>query len=381
MDHPLYRFCEDDEETLLIKSIFIDGVSQRQTAINMQRSRDFVMHRLGRIKSRAAAVGYAPEHGWTQTVPDGYRVKGVSTYKDGQWVKSEIDRDAQQRILLEALERSIETSPKFKPTKPPKEKINNLATLITITDFHMGMKSWADSDGEDWDTNIAKTVFLNAINDMVDGSPCSEVGILNQLGDFFHWDGLIPVTPTSRHVLVGVDDRYSKLVEMTIQIMDEAVHMMLRKFNKVVIVHAEGNHDISSSIWIRKYQKHKFADEPRVEVIDNDYPYYAYQHGKVMLGFHHGHKMRMGQLQKLFASEPRMREMWGQSQHCYIHTGHLHHERVVEDAGATVEMHPTLATRDHHSSTNGYVSSRGAKAITYDKDLGEVSRITVRPRS
>ena len=241
------------------------------------------------------------------------------------------------------------------------------------------MKAWKDSDGDDWDLKIARDVFLNAIHDMLNASPKSGTGILNQLGDFLHWDGLVQVTPTSGHHLTG-DDRYSKLVELSISVMTEAVDMMLKKFGKVVVVQAEGNHDLASSVWMRKFIKHRFQDEPRVEVIDNEFPYYAYQHGDIMLGFHHGHKMKMAQLQKLFASEPRFRKLWGASQHAYIHCGHLHHERVLDDAGCTVEQHPTLAARDNYTSSHGYVSQRGAKVITYDKLEGEVHRVTVRPR-
>ena len=98
-----------------------------------------------------------------------------------------------------------------------------------------------------------------------------------------------------------------------------------------------------------------------------------------MLGFHHGHKVKMGSLQKIFSSEPRFREMWGKAKQCYIHTGHMHHERVVEDAGAIVEQHPTLAGRDAYSARLGHVSLRGAKVITYHAVHGEIHRTTVRP--
>ena len=321
----------------------------------------------------------------THVVPEGYKVKGVSTYYNedgkptGQWVKSATDEERRAQALLEAVENAATALPRFKPVKPPKQVDENLASLLTITDFHLGMKAWKDSDGDDWDLKIARDVFLNAIHDMLNASPKSGTGILNQLGDFLHWDGLVQVTPTSGHHLTG-DDRYSKLVELSISVMTEAVDMMLKKFGKVVVVQAEGNHDLASSVWMRKFIKHRFQDEPRVEVIDNEFPYYAYQHGEIMLGFHHGHKMRMAQLQKLFASEPRFRKLWGASQHAYIHCGHLHHERVLDDAGCTVEQHPTLAARDNYTSSHGYVSQRGAKVITYDKLEGEVHRVTVRPR-
>jgi hypothetical protein len=241
------------------------------------------------------------------------------------------------------------------------------------------MYAYEAETGDDWDMRIARDVFLNSISDMIKAAPKSGTGMLCQLGDFLHWDGILSVTPQSGHIL-DADTRYGKLVEMAMSVMTEAVKMMLRKFEKVVVISAEGNHDISGSIWLRKHIKHLFADEPRLEVIDNDFPYYAYLHGETMLGFHHGHKVRLANLHKLFASEPRFREMWGLATTTYIHTGHYHHERVVEDAGAIAEQHPTLSGRDAYTARGGFVSRRGAKLITYHKVDGEVARITVRPR-
>ena len=380
----LGKFAESESQAE-VASLVDSGMTKREAAKRLGISERNVYKMLERIKINAIKRGYSPDHDMTHVVPEGYKVKGVSTYYNedgkptGQWVKSATDEERRAEALLEAVENAATALPKFKPAKAPKQVDENLASLLTITDFHLGMKAWKDSDGEDWDLKIARNVFLNSIHDMLNASPKSGTGILNQLGDFLHWDGLVQVTPTAGHHLTG-DDRYSKLVELSISVMTEAVHLMLKKFGKVVVVQAEGNHDLASSVWMRKFIKHRFEDEPRVEVIDNEFPYYAYQHGDIMLGFHHGHKMKMAQLQKLFASEPRFRKMWGDSNHAYIHCGHLHHERLLDDAGATIEQHPTLAARDNYSSSNGYVSQRGAKVITYDKSEGEVHRVTVRPK-
>lgn len=380
----LAEFAESERQTE-VAFLRDQGYTHTQIAKKLGIAERNVYRTLKRIKDNAARRGFSPEHDMNHVVPEGYKVKGVSTYYNeegkpiGQWVKSATDEQQRVEALLNAVENAATALPKFKPTKAPANSDANLASLLTITDFHLGMKAWRDSDGDDWDVKIARDVFLNAINDMISASPKSGTGILNQLGDFLHWDGLVQVTPTSGHHLTG-DDRYSKLVELSISVMTEAVLLMLKKYDKVVVVQAEGNHDLASSVWMRKFIKHRFEDEPRVEVIDNEFPYYAYQHGEIMLGFHHGHKMRMAQLQKLFASEPRFRKLWGSSRHAYIHCGHLHHERVLDDAGCTIEQHPTLAARDNYSSSHGYVSQRGAKIITYDKSDGEVHRVTVRPR-
>ena len=385
MEHPLFQFCQTKEQADAVTLTEIEGLSQREAASRLGICRTALRDRLTVVKNKAAKRGYSPSNDWSHPVPDGHKIKGVSTFydEDGkpirQWVKSQTDEERQFEILIERLENATKNLPKFKPTKAPKEADENLLSLLTITDFHLGMYAWEAETGDDWNVEIARDVFLNSIHDMIQTSPKSGTGILCQLGDFLHWDGILSVTPSSGHIL-DADTRYGKLVELSMSVMAEAVKMMLKKFNRVVVVSAEGNHDISGSIWLRKYIKHLFADEPRLEVIDNEFPYYAYLHGETMLAFHHGHKMKLAQLHKLFASEPRFREMWGKASYTYIATGHYHHERLVEDGGAIAEMHPTLAGRDAYAARGGWISRRGAKVITYDKKDGEIARVTVRPR-
>lgn len=387
MDHPLIKFCESDLQRIIVEEVIVKGRPLTQVARECNSAERTARHSKQRLLAKAAKQGYSPEHHWNHPVPDGHKIKGVSTFydEDGkpvrQWVKSQTDEQRQFEILVERIENAQEGLKSFKPTKPPKTCDDNLLTLLTLTDFHLGMYAWEAEAGEDWDMKIARDVFLNSIHDMIQASPKSGTGMLCQLGDFLHWDGILSAsTPMSGHAL-DADSRYGKLVELAMSVMAEAVKMMLKKFEKVVVVSAEGNHDISGSIWLRKHIKQLFKDEPRLEVVDNEFPYYAYLHGQTMLGFHHGHKMKLAQLHKLFASEPRFREMWGQANTTYIHTGHYHHERVIEDGGAIAEQHPTLAARDAYAARGGWVSQRGAKVITYHKVDGEVARVTVRPRA
>jgi hypothetical protein len=109
--------------------------------------------------------------------------------------------------------------------------------------------------------------------------------------------------------------------------MTEAIKIMLKRFKKVIVVQAEGNHDMAGSVWLRKHIKHMFVNEPRVEVMDVEFPYYAMLWGEIMLAFHHGHKKKMGQLQKLFSSEPRYRAIWGAAK-AYLYTHRAYASRT-----------------------------------------------------
>lgn len=379
----LLNYCNTERQAEIV-SLFEQGLNQTEIGRQLGITRETVKSTLKTIRTRAAKQGYSPGHDMVHTVPDGFKVKGVSTYYNdegkpvGQWVKSQSDEKRQIEIMLERLDAAMDSIPRFAPTPTPEQTDENLLSLLTITDFHLGMYAWEAETGDAWDVDIARQVFLDSVHKMIQGSPKSEVGILCQLGDFLHWDGMLAITPTSSHVL-DADTRYGKLVELAMTVMSQAVGMMLEHFGKVVVVSAEGNHDISGSIWLRKYIKHVFGDDERVEVIDNEFPFYGYLWGETMLGFHHGHKVKLANLHKLFASEPRFRKMWGSATQTYIHVGHYHHEKVIEDGGAIAEQHPTLSGRDAYASRGGWVSRRGAKVITYHKTDGEVARITVRP--
>ncbi len=380
----LEEFAKDEVDTTILQ-LRSSGMSMAAVADAIGVTERNVYKRMAALRQRAAQGGVAPAHGWNNPLPDGFALAGVSELKDAdgatklQWFKSKADTQRQMELLVERIESAHQGIKPYKPTKPPEGSIEDLLTLLTITDFHLGMYAYEAETGDNWDVTIARNVFLDSVATMIESSPNSGTGVLCQLGDFLHWDGILSAsTPMSGHAL-DADTRYSKLVELAMSVMVEATRMMLEKFERVIIVSAEGNHDVSGSIWLRKHIKHIFQDDKRLEVIDNDFPYYAIQHGKTMLGFHHGHKRKLAQLHKLFASEPRFRAMWGATEQCYIHTGHYHSERVLEDGGAIAEQHPTLSGRDAYAARGGWVSQRGAKVITYHKEHGEVSRTTIRP--
>ena len=381
----LLDFCNTERQRQIVE-LHKQGLGYTKIGEQVGCSRYAVRDSLQSVKARAATQGWSPQHDMVHTVPIGFNIKGISTYYSedgkpvGQWVKSVADKEAQFQMMIERIELACEGITPWKPIEKPKTTKENLLSLMVITDFHLGSYCWGQETSEDYDTNMARDLFLSSIKEMIDSTPNSKIGLLCNLGDFLHWDGLEQLTPSGKNLLEG-DSRYSRIVDIAMTVMNEAVRMMLEKYEKVVFVCAEGNHDIAGSIWLRKFIRKLYANEPRLEVIDNDFPYYAYRHGEIMLCFHHGHKVKMDRLPKVFSSEPRFREDWGKSKVAYIHSGHYHSERVLEDAGAIIEQHPTLASRDSYATRLGLMSQRGAKVITYDSTDGEVARITVRPKA
>ena len=357
--------------------------SHRAAAEALGVVRGAVGNAIARVKAVAARSGYSPEHDMNHLVPDGYMVRGVSSYFNaegklaGQWVKSSIDHERQVQIIREIVEALSESIPKAEPVQPPQgEVIDALCNLIVFTDYHLGQLSYGKETGDDWDIKIAEQVLVSSFMHMIEYSPKAKTLVFCIQGDFLHSDGLLPLTPAHKNVL-DTDSRFSKIVSTAIRVIRNLIRFALQKHEAVHLVICEGNHDEASSVWLRHLFTALYEDEKRLTVNQSELPFYAYQHGEVMLGFHHGHKVKNEQLPLLFAAQ--YAKMWGATTKRYVNCGHRHHVDEKEFNGMIVIQHPTLAARDAHSARGGYISNRSASVITYHEKYGQVARTTVCP--
>lgn len=354
--------------------------SQRQAAKFFGVTKNAVDCAIKLVKRKAAIQGYSPEHDMTKIVPEPFIVRGISTYfnkegkASGQWVKTRIDDDKFQLILLEAIEAMKDDIPRREPSVAPAHSNKNLLNCYVITDYHLGMLSWGEETGEDWDVAIAERLIIEWFEQAIDQSPAAETAVFAQLSDFLHFDGMDAVTPASKHLL-DVDTRFAKLVRSAIRVLRYVIDMLLTKHQNVHIIMADANHDPVSQIWLREWFSVLYENEPRITVDKSPNPYNAYEFGKTALFFHHGHKRRVTNVSEVFAGQ--FREIYGRTKYAYAHTGHLHHLDIKENNLMIVEQHRTLAPADAYAARGGWLTGRDAKVITYHRDFGEVSRLTI----
>lgn len=347
--------------------------SNTKAAASLGMDRRSVDRRVRRLVFR----GHAPEHDMTHTVPDGFAVKGVSTlYRaDGsigaQWVKSQQDPERIRAMIDAVMAGLLEEVPRMKPSKAPKQAPDGLLNCYIVTDYHLGMLAWGEETGADWDTEIAENMLVAWFAQAMAESPDAEVGVFAQLGDFLHWDGWDAVTPASRHLL-DADTRFPKLARVAIRAVRRIIDMMLQKHLLVRVIMAEGNHDPTSSVWLRELCAAMYCDDPRVSVDVRPDPYYGMEWGKNLLLFHHGHKRKPGNIDAVFVA--KFREEFGRTEFVYAHMGHMHHIDQKETNLMVVEQHRTLAAPDAYASRGGWMSGRDAQVITYCKQYGERAR-------
>ncbi|QQP96531.1 helix-turn-helix domain-containing protein [Lysobacter enzymogenes] len=353
--------------------------SQRGAARALGVHRRTIERRLAGL----ARKGYSPQHDMTHAVPDGFLVKGVSTYYNregqptGQWVKSAQDPERQRELIEQAVQAMVVDLPQLAPRKAEGALwLKKLMACYPIGDAHIGMLSWAEETGEDWDLAIAERVQCGAIAALVEGAPAAAEAVIINLGDWFHYDSMEPVTARSGHVL-DADGRYAKMIGVGIKVMRQCIESALVKHKRVRVINVIGNHDDTGAIWLSAALAHVYEREPRVTVDTSPAPFTYFRHGRVLVGCHHGHSCKPDKLPGVMAAD-RAKD-WGDTQYRYWWLGHVHHQSVREYPGVTVETFGTLAAKDAYATAGGWRSRRDMKCIVLHEEHGEVARHTISP--
>ena len=311
--------------------------------------------------------------------PDGYKVKGTSTLygPDGEvkatWVKTREDVDA-LRDALEAFTAGLCATALdvAEPVTPPAEARESLLSAYLVGDAHIGAYAHGEETGiEDYDVKIATADLRGAFNHLVGASPPSAVGMLVNVGDAFHANDTTSMTPASKHLL-DTDGRFSQVIDRAVTVFRYAIDLMLRKHREVWIINARGNHDPDAAIWLNKVIEAYYHREPRVKVFSNAAKFQYVEFGEVLIGVHHGDRIKRQQLYEAMTRDKR--EAWGRAKFSYFWTGHIHHKEAEEIGGCLFESFNTLAAPDAWHAGQGYGASREMQQITLHREHGIVAR-------
>lgn len=354
------------------------GASAAGRALGVHKSA--VCNAIKALKKRAASKGYSPEHHMTQTVPEGFRVKGVSTYFDkdgnakGQWVKSAADAERGEQNLRAFVEGLFLGRGDLAPITPPPERVlSDLLAVYAFGDPHFGMKASASAAGEDFDLAEADRITRAGIDRLVSVTPPTGTALLLNVGDNTHANDGSHKTPGHGNQM-DMDGHHNDAVLVSAHAWAYAVRRMLEKHAKVIVWLVPGNHDPDASFAIAVALSMYFHNEPRVEVDVSRAAYRYLRFGQVLIGGSHGHGAKPGDLPLIMAVD-RPRD-WADAPWRYIFIGHIHHDTVKEVQGVRVESLRTLAAKDDWHARQGYRSLRDTRSIVYAANGGEVERHT-----
>jgi hypothetical protein len=289
-----------------------------------------------------------------------------------QWVKED-HKTIAQRVAKEAfLDALKEVKGLAKPVKAPAHSFEDVLSAIVIGDAHFGMRAFKEETGEaDFDLKIAEQELKAAVSYLVQTAPKAKQGMLVDVGDFMHVDNRKQQTPNGGNLL-DVDTRYNKLCRVVVMTLRYCISQMLRKFNHVKVVCSPGNHNPDSAGWMALALSMYYENEPRVEIDTGQGAFFYHRFGKNLIGITHGDKVKLADLMEIMAAD-RPKE-WGDTEHRYFWTGHVHHEKVMELRGGVTESFNTLAPGDAWHASSGYRSRRQMQRIDLHKQHGIMSR-------
>ena len=368
------------DRQLEIIALLNKGKTQTQAAEVLGINRRTLERSLSNLTKRAMTRMVERDDGVTTSVQQGQMISGVSTLYDDegnvkiQWVKSREDKTTDKYAAVKAFAEAFveDYKGRSKPIKGPKTSNEDLLTLYGLGDPHFGMRAHMNQTGrEDFNVEIAERDLKAALSISVQNAPASKTAILANMGDGLHTNTNEPFTASRGHVL-DATGQMTETVRALGRAMRHGVDEMLRKHEKVIVINLRGNHDDFSATMFNLIMQAVYENDPRVTVLDNEQKNINYKWGKVLLSFLHGDKMNNQKWVNMIARD--FSKLWGDTDFRYGYQGHLHHERVEEIGGMTLEIIRTLAGNDLWHTNSGYGSTRAMAAITFHKDFGRVMR-------
>ncbi len=286
------------------------------------------------------------------------------------------DRFAAWREIADEFTRNI-VRVEPQPTLIGGDTNSNLLVEYAVGDHHMGMLSWRPETGASYDLDISEELLAKAFTYLTEVAPPAPRGVVEFLGDYLHYDSLIPQTPTGKHSL-DADGRYQKMIRYGVRAMRNAINACLRHHAELLVIVEDGNHDPFSTPFLVECLTIAYENEPRVTIDPSPGHYHYFRHGKCLIGTHHGHGAKPEALPGIMSVD-RAAD-WGATEYRAWRTGHVHSKRQWDFPGCSVESFRILPPSDAWAHQKGYRSHRGMEAIVLDDRGWEKARYPVTPR-
>jgi len=309
---------------------------------------------------------YKEEHIRTDDVPERF-----TNWQVKVWLRRKTPATRSIGLLIKNLEKR---SPDFKPIKRAKLKDKKHLLEISLFDLHLGLLAWDEEVGKNYDVEIAKEIYLNAILDSTNNVPDTVEEILFPVGqDFFHINNPMGTTPKAGNFL-DMDSRLAYIYNNGEQAVIEGIEHC-RKIAPVKVLWVPGNHDPETSFYLCRTIDAWFRNDKEVTVDVSPMMRKYYHYGVNLLGFTHGDEEPIKSLPTIMADEKP--EEWARSKFREWHIAHVHRERKfdftkIDSIGSTcVRVLPSLAGTDAWHYKKGYVGgNKITQSYLWDKDNG-----------
>lgn len=189
--------------------------------------------------------------------------------------------------------------------------------------------------------------------------------VLVLLGDTIHVDGIgLKTTGGTQleaftHPYAMFDEAMGVIIYMTNE---------LAKLSPIEVIGMYGNHDMTFSYGLFKALEAYYRNVSGITV-DATHKISKYRkYGRCLILWSHG-DIPKKRIKDLIYHEAR--EEFGTTDHAEIHSGHIHHQRVLEEGGVILRYCPSITESDGWHQRNGFIGARRAtQSFVWDKETG-----------
>lgn len=378
----LIEFAITERQIEVLNTLVAQG-STRKAAVALGVCKNSVDSVLKACKTRATQAGVgahfqsgSPAH----PIPLGLRLKGTSTLRkleDGtiQWVKTREDFEALEAERAAAAKAFFaEYPPVSAPACQPSDE-TDIIPWFQIGDAHLGMVAWAREVGHSFDLDIGAREVLQAFKMLVDRAPAAQRCVINDLGDFTHYENFRAETEASGHRL-DADGRFPKMVEIVASVLRQMIDYALTKYQYVDVIINQGNHSRTNDIHFRVAINWAYSASGRVTALDNSGVFIPYRMGNTLVITHHSDKATGAKLADAVLTG--YRDLLRECEYVYVDTGHTHHRHVAKEYGLIqIETWNNLSPNDAHHHNAGWRSKQCMSCVVRSRKHGEVERYRV----
>ena len=355
------------------------GLTSRAMAKELGLGKTTINDHLQNIKKKANARFYHPEIGLTVPMPAGMTAtKATIQVKDGKvfqyWAKTELDK--QIDLIQTAITAFVEPIPSLPVQSYTVENYDtDVIPWFQIGDAHIGMIAHAVEVGQEFNLKIAEQELCLAIDRLVERTPACERCVINDLGDFSHYENISGTTAHSGHAL-DTDGKLAMMVKVYARVYRYIIERCAQRFKHVDVIINQGNHsralDLTAQVWLTML----YEDNPRVTILENANVFIPYRMGNTLVMVHHSDKCKPVKLADVMATD--YAQDFGETIYHYIDIGHIHHRSVSKELGTCmVESWNQIAGADAYAHEHGWRSRSFLTVVDRSKTYGEIGRRTV----
>src|SRR5690625_4209060 len=207
---------------------------------------------------------------------------------------------------------------------------------IPLMDMHFGINAI-----EDYEETLTEIVIL------LESRVWEEV-VITFGSDLMHVDNLKNTTANGTRIQ---DVDHVKMIEDVKTFYETLVTKASKQSNRTKVIYVKGNHDETTSALLIHWLHGRFSEVDNVEVDYSIQEVKVHTFEEIFVALSHGDKggkRRKNILSTMYPVE------WANAKVRESHTGHLHHEKALDEFGILERTLPTGAKTDQYHADNSY---------------------------